>query len=120
MDAGKCPAKSGVMNHLFRSDRCGLGGSGDPVDGTDACCQVHDSCYGDIMNNRTRFLACSPYFAFYDCDFDTATELPYCISKQDSCSYRVCECDRIATTCFKHHRDAFDKSLKCPNQIRAK
>ena len=40
---------------------CGPGGSGTPVDGSDACCRTHDHCYDRILKNET----CDPYLDNY-------------------------------------------------------
>lgn len=40
---------------------CGPGGSGTPVDGSDACCRGHDHCYDKILRNHK----CNPYLAHY-------------------------------------------------------
>jgi secretory phospholipase A2 len=93
--------------------RCGFGGEGEPVDDIDACCKAHDQCYDDIKNFRTNILPCSPYLRFYNWDLDSKTFLPICKDKSDSCAYRICECDRIVTECYKENAHKFNKSLKC-------
>ncbi|CAF3629305.1 unnamed protein product [Adineta steineri] len=93
---------------------CGMGGKGNPVDGTDACCKAHDLCYDDIIDNRTSFLACSPYLAYYGWDLNPTTSLPYCKDTPGSCAHRVCECDRIVTECYRKNTHTFNKALKCP------
>ncbi|CAF1259265.1 unnamed protein product [Rotaria sp. Silwood1] len=93
---------------------CGFGGKGEPVDGTDACCKVHDHCYDEIIKSRENLLSCSPYVSFYSWDLDPNTALPRCQNTPGSCTHRVCECDRAVTECYKQNAHTFNKSLKCP------
>ena len=34
---------------------CGIGGSGTPVDGIDACCKMHDKCYDAAIDGKICF-----------------------------------------------------------------
>lgn len=95
--------------------RCGYGGEGTPVDATDACCQAHDKCYGDILDSRANIFSCSPYFSIYKWNLDPVTRLPVCEDQPGSCAHQVCECDRIVTECYKQNVNTFNKSLKCRN-----
>ena len=57
-------SKGSMLFCLVYSDYgcwCGPGGSGPPVDGTDACCRTHDLCYETIVRNET----CDPYHRKY-------------------------------------------------------
>ncbi|XP_074607359.1 phospholipase A2 AP-PLA2-II-like [Acropora palmata] len=43
-----CKAKTNPRKFIGYGCFCGPGGEGKPVDGLDRCCQVHDSCYGEL------------------------------------------------------------------------
>ncbi|XP_013395277.1 uncharacterized protein LOC106170266 [Lingula anatina] len=101
---------------------CGVGGSGDPVDGIDECCQKHDECFANIDLNGICAWAQSPYLVPYR--YDKCHD-PYCKPPEyywwaGSCRSQVCECDAAAFRCFKRHlpnfNDAFvnyDKQANC-------
>ncbi|CAH3104341.1 unnamed protein product, partial [Pocillopora meandrina] len=82
---------------------CGYGGSGTPVDDTDRCCQIHDSCYDVLVNNSICSTWWKPYFLNYlftpchKCD----PESSYPSDEVDvTCKRALCECDSQATKCF--------------------
>ncbi|XP_038674139.1 phospholipase A2 [Scyliorhinus canicula] len=77
---------------------CGIGGSGNPVDELDKCCQTHN-CYGDALKLKS----CWPVFDnpytkgySYTCSQSTIT----CPSRNNPCEMFICECDRKAANCF--------------------
>ncbi|OCT98225.1 phospholipase A2, minor isoenzyme isoform X2 [Xenopus laevis] len=76
---------------------CGIGGSGNPVDALDRCCQSHDNCYSNSKGPCNGILD-SPYIEMYDytCSGTSVT----CSSKNNACEKFICECDRNAAICF--------------------
>ncbi|XP_044290042.1 phospholipase A2, minor isoenzyme-like isoform X1 [Varanus komodoensis] len=93
---------------------CGFGGSGNPVDDLDKCCQTHDACYDasvNIPNCHTFFH--NPYTQtyHYKCDGTKIT----CESTNNPCQMHVCQCDRAAAMCFaaaKYHPENKDLDKK--------
>ncbi|XP_068115661.1 phospholipase A2, minor isoenzyme-like isoform X2 [Hyperolius riggenbachi] len=78
---------------------CGFGGSGNPMDELDNCCQIHDNCYGGYRNIKD----CTPIFDnpytesySYSCTDNVAT----CEADNNPCKMYICECDRKAALCF--------------------
>ncbi|KAG5858192.1 group IIE secretory phospholipase A2-like [Bothrops jararaca] len=71
---------------------CGLGGSRQPVDATDWCCQVHDCCYQALSRRH-----CKPKMEkyFYSVRKDTIT-----CGGETECRRETCECDKAAALCF--------------------
>lgn len=98
---------------ILANIRCGYGGQGKPVDDTDGCCHAHDQCYDRILTTRTSIFSCSPYLSLYKWEIDSQTQIPICKNRKTSCAYRICECDRIVTECYKKHIQTFNKTLKC-------
>nr|AJC52507.1 phospholipase A2 precursor [Protobothrops flavoviridis]AJC52508.1 phospholipase A2 precursor [Protobothrops flavoviridis]AJC52511.1 phospholipase A2 precursor [Protobothrops tokarensis] len=75
---------------------CGLGGSRQPVDATDWCCQVHDCCYQALSRRH-----CKPKMEkyFYSVRKDTVT-----CGGETECRRETCECDKAAALCFRHSK----------------
>ncbi|XP_067329000.1 group IIE secretory phospholipase A2-like [Anolis sagrei] len=72
---------------------CGLGGSKQPLDATDWCCQVHDCCYGKMSE-----LGCNPKMEIYSYFFQSGTIV---CGGQTLCQRMTCECDKAASLCFR-------------------
>uniref|UniRef100_A0A5S6QX06 Phospholipase A2 n=1 Tax=Trichuris muris TaxID=70415 RepID=A0A5S6QX06_TRIMR len=77
---------------------CGFGGSGEPVDNVDKCCQAHDFCYDNALRNGF----CSLWQLYTTWYWWRCTNgRPYCFEKQSSsCGSALCECDRQIALCL--------------------
>ncbi|KAI5622636.1 phospholipase A2 precursor, partial [Silurus asotus] len=94
---------------------CGLGGSGNPVDDLDRCCQVHDLCYGDALKLKScRWLIDNPYTESYAYDCDKKARKVTCKTNNGVCEMFICECDRKAAECFarSQYNKQFDRLPK--------
>ncbi|KAM8945943.1 phospholipase A2, minor isoenzyme-like [Pelodytes ibericus] len=96
---------------------CGLGGSGKPVDDLDACCKIHDECYGDYTKvENCNPIFDNPYTEFYS--YSCSDNKVTCNSNNNPCEMHICECDRKAALCFskasynEDHKN-LDKSTHC-------
>uniref|UniRef100_A0A8D0G9B0 Phospholipase A2 n=1 Tax=Sphenodon punctatus TaxID=8508 RepID=A0A8D0G9B0_SPHPU len=72
---------------------CGLGGSKQPLDETDWCCQVHDCCYGKLSS-----LGCNPKLELY---YYLIQRGDIFCDGQTLCQKLICECDKAAALCFR-------------------
>ncbi|XP_071765611.1 phospholipase A2 [Centroberyx gerrardi] len=80
---------------------CGKGGSGTPVDDLDRCCQTHDQCYTDAMQDKNCLpIIDNPYTYSYSYHCDKTTHTATCLSDNNACEMFICECDRKAALCF--------------------
>ncbi|XP_066149358.1 basic phospholipase A2 PA-12A isoform X1 [Euwallacea fornicatus] len=80
---------------------CGFLGSGNPVDGIDKCCKMHDVCYE--LANCPMYLE---YFVPYH--WRCWNKRPFCganqrelIESSGPCAYMLCECDRVFSECVR-------------------
>ncbi|XP_073259272.1 basic phospholipase A2 PA-9C-like [Porites lutea] len=73
---------------------CGWGRSGNAVDDTDRCCQVHIDCYDRI--SREGICGSGPKWELYYRSGCTGCDS----SRNNNCERRVCECDGAAARCF--------------------
>nr|XP_020636883.1 group IIE secretory phospholipase A2-like [Pogona vitticeps] len=72
---------------------CGLGGSGQPLDDTDWCCQAHDCCYEKMSS-----LGCDPKMEIFS--YSIRKGAVVCHGKT-LCQRMICECDKTASLCFR-------------------
>ncbi|NXI71616.1 PA2GE phospholipase, partial [Anseranas semipalmata] len=91
---------------------CGLGGSKQPVDGTDRCCHAHDCCYKRISSLR-----CIPHLVIYN--FSTKGGQISC-GPGDLCQKSACKCDKKAAECFKRNLHTYNRSYQNYLNIRCK
>lgn len=81
---------------------CGFMGAGNPVDGIDTCCKMHDWCYSTSSCHGLEWDL--PYFVPFKWKCNGGA--PYCIpgktkrTGRDSCSHQLCECDREFAMCL--------------------
>uniref|UniRef100_A0A4W3GZP2 Phospholipase A2 n=1 Tax=Callorhinchus milii TaxID=7868 RepID=A0A4W3GZP2_CALMI len=96
---------------------CGVGGSGNPVDELDSCCQTHDLCYNAAKTHpECTDITDHPYVALYD--FTCSGTSITCSSTNNGCKMSVCNCDREASMCFaeapyNEEYKNLDKDLYC-------
>ncbi|CAL1272880.1 unnamed protein product [Larinioides sclopetarius] len=87
---------------------CGLGGSGQPVDPIDECCQVHDLCYNLSSKGACRSLGEK---GVYQVDYQWSKEkdgLAACDNDQDKCKTTICMCDAMLTNCLKSNLEFYN------------
>jgi len=106
----KCATSCDPLLYKGYGCYCGFLGSGEPVDGIDTCCKMHDWCY--TTTTCMGFEWNLPYFVPFKWKCNGGA--PYCIpgktrkSDRNSCSHQLCECDREFAMCLQ-------KYLPCPN-----
>ncbi|KAL1287151.1 PLA2G2A [Ovibos moschatus] len=105
---GKEPATS----YSFYGCYCGMRGRGTPKDATDRCCRAHECCYRNLESHgcRTKFLK---YNATYQEDQIICEDA-------DDCKSQVCQCDKIAASCFATNLKTYDKKLRFYSKLRCR
>lgn len=96
---------------------CGKGGSGPVLDDVDSCCRTHDMCYESLEGSGRACYSRSVYVVTYGWKWDKASKTITCTSK-GACEKSLCECDRVAATCFSksvYHKEnkGVDKKKRC-------
>uniref|UniRef100_A0A4W3H1G7 Phospholipase A2 n=1 Tax=Callorhinchus milii TaxID=7868 RepID=A0A4W3H1G7_CALMI len=115
----KCalPESSPILDFNDYGCFCGVGGSGNPVDELDSCCQTHDLCYNAAKTHpECTDITDHPYVALYD--FTCSGTSITCSSTNNGCKMSVCNCDREASMCFaeapyNEEYKNLDKDLYC-------
>ncbi|KHJ78481.1 phospholipase A2, partial [Oesophagostomum dentatum] len=77
---------------------CGFGGSGEPIDEIDRCCQIHDNCYGEATPLCGRY---GIYFDNYKWEC-TKDRKAVCAGKTP-CEKKLCECDVAVVRCWGNY-----------------
>ncbi|KAM9244402.1 phospholipase A2, membrane associated-like [Dugong dugon] len=96
--------KEAVTSYGFYGCYCGLGGRGTPKDATDWCCAKHDCCYKGLEKRGCKPKLLSYKFAYHGSQI--------VCEKQDSCRSQLCQCDRMATYCFKRNLNTYNKKYQ--------
>nr|AJA90799.1 acidic phospholipase A2 [Atheris nitschei] len=99
----KKTGKNAIMNYSAYGCYCGWGGQGKPQDATDRCCFVHDCCYGEVVNG------CNPKVILYNYSFQGEDIV---CGDEDPCKKKVCECDRVAATCFGENVNTYNDNYR--------
>ncbi|NWH58077.1 PA2BN phospholipase, partial [Geococcyx californianus] len=100
----KATGKNALFYYSSYGCYCGWGGKGEPKDATDRCCQLHDTCYENLLR--------------YHCDAKTrryryswhANSLS--CSKGSWCAQHSCECDRGLALCLKASGGSYNKRYR--------
>ncbi|VDD95758.1 unnamed protein product [Enterobius vermicularis] len=77
---------------------CGVGGSGEPVDGIDRCCMHHDECYDMAVNKK--LCRNVPFEYIRDYSWQCVNGEPVCKENMNECQAALCKCDKTVVDCW--------------------
>uniref|UniRef100_A0A8C0AP44 Phospholipase A2 n=1 Tax=Buteo japonicus TaxID=224669 RepID=A0A8C0AP44_9AVES len=83
----KATGKNALLYYSSYGCYCGFGGKGQPKDATDRCCQLHDTCYDNLLS--------------YHCNPGLTLSFPLPAGQGSWCAQLSCECDRSLVLCLK-------------------
>ncbi|NXC43840.1 PA2BD phospholipase, partial [Penelope pileata] len=85
--------RSALLHYSSYGCYCGLGGHGKPKDATDRCCQLHDACYGSLLQHH-----CDAKQQRYRYGWHGRS---ITCSRDWWCAQLSCECDRSLALCLR-------------------
>ncbi|NXV89281.1 PA2BA Phospholipase, partial [Calonectris borealis] len=97
----KATGKNALLHYSSYGCYCGLGGKGQPKDATDRCCQLHDTCYDNLLSYR-----CNAKVQRYRYGWHSGS--PSC-REGSWCAQLSCECDRSLALCLKRSVRSYSK-----------
>ncbi|NWI33223.1 PA2GA Phospholipase, partial [Sula dactylatra] len=100
----KVTGKNAFLNYAFYGCHCGLGGKGQPKDDTDRCCQLHDTCYNNLLIYHCDAKMQGYHYSWY-------SSSPSC-KNSSWCAQLSCECDRSLALCLKQNVRSYSKHYR--------
>ncbi|KFO19187.1 group IID secretory phospholipase A2 [Fukomys damarensis] len=97
--------KIAFFNYWSYGCHCGLGGTGQPKDATDWCCQKHDCCYTHLKSHQCR--SQTDYYKYTISQGNIQ-----CSDKGSWCERQLCSCDKELALCLKNSLDTYQKKLR--------